>query len=85
MWIPAEQSLLNNENIDLYNIRLREFAETNGCHYVDVAPYLKNADNGMAARYSGDLYVHMNEQGTAAWATVLKAYGWEQEKENAES
>lgn len=81
MWPDAEQKLLNNENIDAYNARLREFAEENGCYFVDVAPYLKDGRNGMAGCYIGDLYVHMNEVGTAAWATVLKAYGAEQEKE----
>lgn len=85
MWNKAQQSLLNNENIDLYNVRLQEFAEANGCHFVNFAPYFKNVDNGMAALYCGDLYVHMNETGTAAWATLLKNYGWEQEKENSES
>lgn len=85
MWNEAQQSLLNNENIDIYNARLQTFAEENNCHFINIAPYFKNAENGMAARYCGDLYVHMNEQGTAAWATILKAYGWEQEKENSES
>lgn len=79
MWDKAQQSLLNNENIDLYNVRLQEFAQANDCHFVNIAPYFKNADNGMAALYCGDLYVHMNETGTAAWATLLKVYGWEQE------
>lgn len=82
MWHEKEQSLLNNENIDAYNVRLQEFAEANGCHFVNIAPYFKDGRNSMAALYSGDLYVHMNEKGTAAWATVLKAYAQEQEKEN---
>lgn len=75
MWNGAQQTLLNNANIDLYNQRLRAFAEENGCAFVNIAPYFKNADNGLAAKYAGDLYVHMNEEGTAAWAAVLKAYG----------
>lgn len=81
MWNDAQQSLLNNPNIDAYNLRLQEFAAENGCHFVDIAPYFKNSENGMATRYCGDLYVHMNETGTAAWATVLKAYAEGLEKE----
>lgn len=81
MWNDAQQTLLNNDNIDAYNLRLQEFAAENDCHFVDIAPYFKNSENGMAARYCGDLYVHMNETGTAAWATVLKAYAEGLEKE----
>ena len=81
MWNDAQQTLLNNDNIDAYNLRLQEFAAENGCHFVDIAPYFKNSENGMAAIYCGDLYVHMNETGTAAWATVLKAYSEGLEKE----
>jgi len=81
MWNGAQQQLLNNENIDLYNQRLEAFALENGCHFVNIAPYFKDNQNGLAAPYSGDLYVHMNEVGTAAWARVLRAYGAQQEKE----
>lgn len=81
MWLDAEQSLLNNENIDLYNERLRAFSEENNCSFVDIAPYFKNSKNGLAGTYCGDLYVHMNDEGTAAWATLLRAYAAEQEME----
>lgn len=81
MWTESEQKLLNNENIDLYNQRLEEFANENDCHFVNIAPYFKDSTNGLAVTYSGDRYVHMREEGVSAWVTLLKAYAAEQEKE----
>lgn len=81
MWNGAQQQLLHNDNIDLYNQRLEAFCQEQNCHFVNIAPYFKDSQNGLAAPYSGDLYVHMNEVGTAAWARVLRAYGAQQEKE----
>ena len=83
MWTESEQKLLNNANIDIYNQRLEAFADENSCHFVNIAPYFKDSTNGMAVTYSGDRYVHMCEEGVAAWVTVLKAYAAEQEKEMA--
>lgn len=81
MWTEANQNLLNNDNIDIYNQRLREFAEANNCEFLDIAPYFKDATNGLAQTYVSDLYVHINPVGTETWAKVLKAYAAEQEKE----
>ena len=53
---------------------LEAFADANSCYYVNLAPYFKDQDNSLAGHYCGDMYVHMNEQGTAAWANLLKAY-----------
>ena len=82
MWTESEVGILNNENIDLYNQRLKEFAEANDCYFVDIAPYFKDQTNGMARPYCNDFYVHMNYDGTAVWANLLKDYGAQQEKEN---
>jgi len=81
MWIPAEQALLNNANIDLYNQKLQEFAEENDCLFLDIAPYFKNSENGLAAVYCNDEYVHLSAAGTATWAKVLRAHAAEMEKE----
>lgn len=81
MWTEANQNLLNNDNIDIYNQRLKEFAQANNCEFLDIAPYFKDATNGLAQTYVSDLYVHINPEGTEVWAKVLKAYAAEQEKE----
>lgn len=81
MWTEAEQGLLNNENIDIYNQRLEKFADNNDCHFVNIAPYFKDSTNGLAEKYSNDQYVHMCEEGISAWVKLLKAYAAEQEKE----
>ena len=74
MWKGGQQQLLNNATIDTYNAQLEIFAQDNGCHFVNIAPYFKDQDNSLAYNYCGDMYVHMNEEGTAAWANLLKAY-----------
>ena len=74
MWRGAQQHLLSNANIDLYNAQLEEMAQARGISFVNIAPYFKDHLNSLAAVYCSDLYVHMNEQGTAAWATLMKAY-----------
>jgi len=81
MWHGGEKGALNNQNIDVYNERLEEFAETNGCFYVNVTDYLKDHHNSLAEVYSNDYYVHMNYDGTEVWADALKNYGAQQEKE----
>lgn len=82
MWSEAAKGILNNENIDLYNQRLKEFAEENDCYFLDATPYLKDSTGSLARPYCNDFYVHMNYEGTAVWANFLKNYGAEMEKEN---
>lgn len=81
VWTRGQKGLLTNENIDLYNTQLEEFAEENGCHFVNIAPYFKDHTNGLAEPYSGDKYVHMSDEGNLLWCKVLRAYAAEQEKE----
>lgn len=82
MWTESEQELLNNANIDIYNQRLEAFSEEQGCRFVNIAPYFKDSTNGLAEPYSGDRYVHMREEGVAAWVTLLRAYAADQIKES---
>lgn len=70
----GEKEKLNNANMDRYNQCLREFAEDKGCFFVDIAPYLKDGNNGLAKRYCSDQYVHLTYAGAEAWAKTLLAY-----------
>ena len=63
---------LNNDVIDAYNVRLREMCEEAGCVYVDIADYFKDEENSLADGYSHDQYVHLNFDGAALWAQVLR-------------
>lgn len=74
VWTGGEKGGLNNYNVDLYNQRLQAFAESNDCHYVDVASYMKDATGGLATEYCSDSYVHLTDSGASAWVAVLKHF-----------
>jgi lysophospholipase L1-like esterase len=63
---------LDNDCIDEYNQRLIAFCQENDCVYVDLAHYFKDENNGMAAQYSSDQYVHVTYDATALWVEQLK-------------
>ena len=76
IWTGGEIGDLNNANMDAYNARLEVFAKNEGVDFIDVAPYMKDSTGGMATRYCSDNYVHVTDQGAAAWIRVLKAYNY---------
>ena len=76
IWTGGEIGDLNNVNMDAYNARLEVFAKNAGVDFIDVAPYMKDSTGGMATRYCSDNYVHVTDQGAAAWIRVLKAYNY---------
>ena len=63
---------LNNDAIDAYNVRLRDFCEEAKCVYVDIARYFKDENNSLAEEYTSDHYVHLNFDGAELWAKVLR-------------
>ena len=76
IWTGGEIGDLNNVNMDAYNAKLEVFAKNEGVDFIDVAPYMKDSTGGMATRYCSDNYVHVTDQGAAAWIRVLKAYNY---------
>lgn len=76
IWTGGEIGDLNNTNMDAYNARLEVFAKNAGVDFIDVAPYMKDSTGGMATRYCSDNYVHVTDEGAAAWIRVLKAYNY---------
>ena len=72
MYKDGEGYRLNNDLIDVYNQRLREFCQEAKCVYVDIADYFKDEDNTLAEEYTSDYYVHLNFEGAALWAQVLR-------------
>lgn len=74
IWTGGEVGLLNNTNIDNLNLRLKKFAEENGCCFIDISPYMKDSTGGLPSEYSSDCYVHLTNAGADAWAKILLAY-----------
>ncbi len=65
---------LNNKNMDAYNARLEEFANANGCHFINLAPYFKDSSNGLAEAYCSDQYVHFTDSACKLWLDLIKDY-----------
>ncbi len=65
---------LNNKNMDAYNARLAEFAQANGCHFINLAPYFKDSSNGLAEAYCSDQYVHFTDTACKLWLDLIKDY-----------
>ena len=65
---------LTNARVNEYNEKLKAYAASNGCAYVDVASHLKDANGGLAAQYTSDNYVHITGAACIVWNNVLKAF-----------
>ena len=65
---------LNNKNMDAYNARLADFAQANGCNFINLAPYFKDSSNGLAAAYCSDQYVHFTDTACKLWLDLIKDY-----------
>ena len=74
---------LNNANMDIYNQRLQEFCQTNGCYYVELNSYFKDANGDLADAYCSDPYsasnpngqgCHFTDAGVELWIRLLKDF-----------
>ena len=77
VWTGGEKGGLTNPNINEYNNKLRAFAAENGCGFIDVAPFMRDATGGLATAYCSDNYVHLSDAGVDMWIKVLKAHAYE--------
>ena len=77
VWTGGEKGGLNNPNINAYNNKLRAFAAENGCEFIDVAPFMRDATGGLASGFCSDQYVHLSEAGVDMWIKVLKAHAYQ--------
>ena len=55
---------------------LKQYAQDNDCHFVDIAPYIEDHTNNMATIYSLDKSIHMNREGCVVWMNALNAYAY---------
>lgn len=81
VWTGGEKGGLTNPNINEYNVKLRNFAAENGCAFIDVAPFMRDATGGLATSFCSDNYVHVSEAGVDMWIKVLKAFAYDTYKE----
>lgn len=70
----AEKPKLNNANVRIYNSRLKEFAASHDCKFIDIYPYMLDSTGGLVPAYCSDAYVHLTDEGAQRWIDVLKAY-----------
>lgn len=77
VWTGGEKGGLTNPNINEYNNKLRVFAAENGCGFIDVAPFMRDATGGLATAFCSDNYVHLSDAGVDMWIKVLKAHAYE--------
>ena len=73
----------NNTRMDSYNQALEAFCAENGCYYVPLAPYFKDANGDLADAYCSDPYsssnpngqgCHFTDEGVKLWIRLLKYY-----------
>ncbi len=76
VWTGGEKGGLKNPNVDAYNAKLKTFAQSNGCTFIDVAPYMKDSTGGLATVYCSDSFVHLSTEGAKAWVKVLRAFAY---------
>ena len=72
IWYGVRYAGLNNDNILLYNDRLRAFCEETGYVFVDIDDYFRDDTGGLADMYCSDGYVHVTTAATDLWAEQLK-------------
>lgn len=68
-----ERFLTYNQRIVEYNAWLKQFAEDNGCLYLDLYPYVEDHCGRMPKVYNQGSY-HMNEAGCLNWMKILRYY-----------
>lgn len=62
-----------NGLIEDYNVKLKQFAEENGCMFLDLCYYVQDHYNRMPKIYNQGSY-HMNEAGCLNWMKILRYY-----------
>jgi len=62
-----------NSMIEDYNVKLKQFAEENGCMFLDLCYYVQDHCGRMPKIYNQGSY-HMNEAGCLNWMKILRHY-----------
>ncbi|MGI6174865.1 MAG: GDSL-type esterase/lipase family protein [Christensenellales bacterium] len=73
IYTAGQLKILNNENIDNYNLALEQLAQDNDCTFMNLAPYFKDQDGGLIPEYCSDEYVHFTDRACKVWIDLLRA------------
>jgi len=66
------------EQLNEYNVRLKEKCEALGAHYIEIAEAMKDEDGYLKLDYSSDNRCHLSDEGVKVWIECLKDYAQEQ-------
>jgi len=66
------------EQVNEYNIRLKETCEAWGVRYIEIAEAMKDEDGYLNLIYSSDKRCHLSDDGVKVWIECLKNYAQEQ-------
>lgn len=72
MYYDRQKDNKNNNLIDKYNDRLREFCIENDCTYVSIGEHFKDENGNLIEEFTRDKWIHLNFAGAAFWAELLK-------------
>lgn len=70
----SELKVLNNENIRIFNDRMKEACETYGVSYIEIADYLAGEDGSLLPEYCSDGFLHQTNAAYQIWTDVLRSY-----------
>lgn len=68
------KKVLNNTNIDAYNLLLQEMAEENGWKYIDLCTVTSDGEGNLAADCCSDGFVHLTKTAYTLWEAELINY-----------
>ena len=70
----AEKGSFYNANIDSFNNAMIQFAQDNGCCFVDISTPLKDDEGYLKEEFCGDGFVHQTFAAYAVWEKTLREH-----------
>lgn len=74
MCSARESGKMTNARINTLNTKIKAMCVSLNVTYIDVASALKNSSGALKTSYSSDGYVHLSNDGYAAWVSALRTF-----------
>jgi lysophospholipase L1-like esterase/uncharacterized protein YraI len=74
MCSATESGKMTNARIETLNSKIKSMCASQSITYIDIASAMKNSYGALKTAYSSDGYVHLNNEGYAAWVSVLREF-----------
>ena len=71
----AQSDVLNNTEIDKFNVKLKEFSEQNDCKYLDINSVMRDSSGALKPDYCSDIEgmgIHFTNDACNLWVEYLK-------------